>query len=266
MRASARAMLRALDARAALLAPSTAAAACAALAPRALGATAAPRPAVALLHTSRPPFVAPSPPSLASTEVRLPPLGESISEGAIAAVLVAPGQAVAEDAVLVQVETDKVTVDVRAPAAGVVASVLVAEGESVVVGQLVVVLEEGAVDGVVAAAPTQAAAAPPPPSPPQAVAAVASTPAPRPAPPTAPSNARRPSIRFPRRMSAAGVRVSSLPASAQAAARGEGDDENLLVRLSGGRLYVGRERGTKLSQSRVLTDAEIDQIELGGAV
>ena len=119
--------------------------------------------------------------------------------------------------------------------------------------------EEGAKPAAPAAAePAPAAPAPPPPSPPAAAAPIVA--------PAAPSTtARKPSIRFPRRVSSTGARISSLPAAAQAAARGDGTDENLLVRLSGGKLYVGRERGTKLSRSRVLTDAEIEQIELGGA-
>lgn len=215
------------------------------------------------LHAT-PPLSAPAP-----LEVRLPPLGESISEGAIATLHVKPGDVVAEDAVLASVETDKVTVDVRAPSAGVVTSVLVSEGDSVVVGQLVVVLQQGEEGAVVvepavptAAQPAEAAAAPPPPPPPPPSFASA------PAVATSTTHHRRPSIRFPRRVTTAGARISSLPASAQAAARDLDDGENLLARLSAGRggLYIGRERGTKLSRSRVLTDAEIEQIELGGAV
>ena len=203
----------------------------------------------------------------AAVEVRLPPLGESISEGAVAAVLVKPGDAVAEDAVVAQIETDKVTVDVRAPSAGVVAAVLVAEGDSVVVGQLVVVLDaEAAGSGAVVAALRAAAveaAAPAPAAAPAAPAVAATTIA-----PARHAAHRTPAIRFPRRVTAAGVRVSTLAPAAQAAARSSGDvdDGDLLIRLSGGRLYVGREKGTKLSRSRVLTDAEIEQIELGGAV
>ena len=216
-----------------------------------------------------------TPPSSAHAplEVRLPPLGESISEGAIATLHVRPGDVVAEDAVLASVETDKVTVDVRAPSAGVVTSVLVAEGDSVVVGQLVVVLQQGE-EGAVVVEPAVPAAA----QPPEAPAGAAAAPPPPPPPPPSSASApvvttsathhRRPSIRFPRRVSTAGTRISSLPASAQAAARDLDDGENLLARLSAGRggLYIGRERGTKLSRSRVLTDAEIEQIESGGAV
>ena len=71
-------------------------------------------------------------------------MGDSITEGAIAAVLKQPGDAVAVDEVIAQIETDKVTIDVRAPVAGVVAEVLVAEGDAVVVGQGVCRVDESA--------------------------------------------------------------------------------------------------------------------------
>ena len=71
-------------------------------------------------------------------------MGDSITEGAIAAVLKQPGDAVAVDEVIAQIETDKVTIDVRAPVAGVVAEVLVAEGDVVVVGQGVCRVDESA--------------------------------------------------------------------------------------------------------------------------
>jgi 2-oxoglutarate dehydrogenase E2 component (dihydrolipoamide succinyltransferase) len=79
-----------------------------------------------------------------ATQVDVPPMGDSITEGSIAAVLKAPGDSVAVDEVIAQIETDKVTIDVRAPAAGVVKDILVAEGDSVNVGQAVCTLEEGA--------------------------------------------------------------------------------------------------------------------------
>eukprot|EP00213_Chloropicon_mariensis_P000446 CAMPEP_0197481920 /NCGR_PEP_ID=MMETSP1309-20131121/50551_1 /TAXON_ID=464262 /ORGANISM="Genus nov. species nov., Strain RCC998" /LENGTH=70 /DNA_ID=CAMNT_0043024301 /DNA_START=84 /DNA_END=292 /DNA_ORIENTATION=- len=56
--------------------------------------------------------------SLVNLEV--PQMGDSITEGSIASVLKSAGEAVAEDEVVVQIETDKVTIDVRAPKAGVV--------------------------------------------------------------------------------------------------------------------------------------------------
>ena len=85
-----------------------------------------------------------SAPTHLATQVDVPPMGDSITEGSIAAVLKAPGDSVAVDEVIAQIETDKVTIDVRAPAAGVVKDILVAEGDSVNVGQAVCTLEEGA--------------------------------------------------------------------------------------------------------------------------
>jgi 2-oxoglutarate dehydrogenase E2 component (dihydrolipoamide succinyltransferase) len=80
----------------------------------------------------------------AAATVEVPAMGDSITEGAIAAVLKQPGDAVAVDEVIAQIETDKVTIDVRAPVAGVVAEVLVAEGDTVVVGQGVCRVDESA--------------------------------------------------------------------------------------------------------------------------
>ena len=61
------------------------------------------------------------------------------------------GEAVAEDEVVVQIETDKVTIDVRAPKAGVVNAMLVGEDDTVVVGQHIATIEEGA-EGTASAA------------------------------------------------------------------------------------------------------------------
>ena len=71
----------------------------------------------------------------AADVVAVPAMGDSITEGSIAAVLKGPGDAVEADEVIAQIETDKVTIDVRAPAAGTVVDVLVKEGDSVTVGQ-----------------------------------------------------------------------------------------------------------------------------------
>ena len=70
-------------------------------------------------------------------------MGESITEGTVAAVLKSPGESVAADEVIAQIETDKVTIDVRAPSSGKVSSLEVKEGETVVVGQVVAKVEEG---------------------------------------------------------------------------------------------------------------------------
>ena len=67
-------------------------------------------------------------------EFRLPDLGEGLTEGEIAKWLVAEGEEIAEDAPLVEIQTDKTTVEIPSPAAGVVSKILVAEGDVVPVG------------------------------------------------------------------------------------------------------------------------------------
>ncbi|HZQ80408.1 MAG TPA: dihydrolipoamide acetyltransferase family protein [Gaiellaceae bacterium] len=73
-------------------------------------------------------------------EFKLPDLGEGLTEGEIAKWLVAEGEEIAEDAPLVEIQTDKTTVEIPSPAAGVVAKILVAEGEVVPVGTVLVVI------------------------------------------------------------------------------------------------------------------------------
>ncbi len=81
-------------------------------------------------------------------EFKLPDLGEGLTEGEIARWLVQEGQEIAEDDPLVEIQTDKTTVEVPSPAAGKVARILVQEGEVVPVGTVLVVIGE---DGVVPA-------------------------------------------------------------------------------------------------------------------
>jgi pyruvate/2-oxoglutarate dehydrogenase complex dihydrolipoamide acyltransferase (E2) component len=88
-------------------------------------------------------------------EFKLPDLGEGLTEGEIARWLVAEGQEIAEDAPLVEIATDKTTVEIPSPAAGVVSRILVAEGDVVPVGTVLVVI------GGAGSAP-QAATAPAP--------------------------------------------------------------------------------------------------------
>ncbi len=75
-------------------------------------------------------------------EFKLPDLGEGLTEGEVARWLVAEGQEVAEDDPLVEIQTDKTTVEIPSPAAGKVARILVAEGQVVPVGTVLVVIGE----------------------------------------------------------------------------------------------------------------------------
>jgi pyruvate dehydrogenase E2 component (dihydrolipoamide acetyltransferase) len=73
-------------------------------------------------------------------EFRMPDLGEGVAEGEIVRWLVAPGQEVAEDELLCEIQTDKATVEIPSPAAGVVSRILAEEGSVVPVGDLLVVI------------------------------------------------------------------------------------------------------------------------------
>ena len=73
-------------------------------------------------------------------EFKLPDLGEGLTEGEIARWLVSEGQEVGEDDPLVEIQTDKTTVEIPSPAAGKVARILVGEGETVPVGTVLVVI------------------------------------------------------------------------------------------------------------------------------
>jgi pyruvate/2-oxoglutarate dehydrogenase complex dihydrolipoamide acyltransferase (E2) component len=73
-------------------------------------------------------------------EFKLPDLGEGLTEGEIARWLVAEGDEIAEDQPLVEIQTDKTTVEIPSPAAGKVTSILVAEGDVVPVGTVLVVI------------------------------------------------------------------------------------------------------------------------------
>ena len=114
-------------------------------------------------------------------EIRVPTLGESVTEATIGKWFKRPGETVAVDEPLVELETDKVTIEVPAPAAGVLSEVAAKDGETVAVGALLGQIKEGAV----APAAKPAAAAP------AAKAPEPSKPAPAPAPsgdmPLAPS-------------------------------------------------------------------------------
>jgi 2-oxoglutarate dehydrogenase E2 component (dihydrolipoamide succinyltransferase) len=83
-------------------------------------------------------------------EVRVPTLGESVTEATVATWFKKPGETVAADEMLCELETDKVTVEVPAPVAGTLAEIVAPEGTTVGVNALLAQISEGA---VVAAAP-----------------------------------------------------------------------------------------------------------------
>jgi 2-oxoglutarate dehydrogenase E2 component (dihydrolipoamide succinyltransferase) len=93
-----------------------------------------------------------------STEIRVPTLGESVSEATIAKWFKKPGDAVKADEPLLELETDKVTLEVNAPAAGVLAEIVAKDGETVSPGALLGQITEGGAG----AAPVKSAEAPKP--------------------------------------------------------------------------------------------------------
>jgi pyruvate dehydrogenase E2 component (dihydrolipoamide acetyltransferase) len=90
-------------------------------------------------------------------EFKLPDLGEGLTEGEIARWLVQEGQEIAEDDPLVEIATDKTTVEIPSPAAGVVTKIYVAEGQVVPVGTLLVVIGGNGVAPKAEPVPTDAA-------------------------------------------------------------------------------------------------------------
>lgn len=139
------------------------------------------------------------------TEIRVPTLGESVTEATIGKWFKKPGDPVAVDEPLVELETDKVTIEVPAPAAGVLGEIAAKDGDTVAVGALLGQITDGAAAAKPAAAPA-ATAAPAKVAAPAAAAATA-------APPKAPATdiPLAPSVR---KLSAeSGVDASTVPGS-----------------------------------------------------
>src|SRR5580698_10314407 len=137
-------------------------------------------------------------------EIRVPTLGESVTEATIGKWFKKPGDAVAVDEPLVELETDKVTIEVPAPAAGVLSDIAAKDGETVAVGAVLGQIKEGAA-GAAAAKP----AAPKP-----ADAAPKAAPAPAAPPPLKPAAADAPLAPSVRRIATeTGTDASTVPGS-----------------------------------------------------
>ncbi len=143
-------------------------------------------------------------------EIRVPTLGESVTEATIGRWFKQAGEAVAADEPLVELETDKVTIEVPAPASGVLAEIAAKDGETVAPGALLGQIREGAgiTTPTAAKAPAAAAAATRPPPQPAAQAA--------PPPPAAPKqvSAQAPLAPSVRKLAAeSGIEPSTVPGS-----------------------------------------------------
>ena len=122
---------------------------------RALGApmdepvkTAAPPPASRETPMTKPSATAmPAAPETRSgqtMDIKVPAMGESVTEGTLANWLVKPGQQVAQDDPIAEIETDKVAIEVPAPAAGVISEQLIKEGDTVKIGTVIARMSAGA--------------------------------------------------------------------------------------------------------------------------
>ena len=118
-------------------------------------------------------------------DIRVPTLGESVTEATVGKWFKQPGEAVAVDEPLVELETDKVTLEVPAPAAGVLSDIVAKTGETVAVAALLGQITDGA-----GAAVAPAKAAPPAAKAPEAP-KPASAPAPAPAAMPLPPSVRK---------------------------------------------------------------------------
>jgi len=137
------------------------------------------------------------------TEIRVPTLGESVTEATIGRWFKKAGEAVAVDEPLVELETDKVTIEVPAPSAGVLGEIAAKDGDTVAVGALLGMINDGAAAAKPAATPAAAKPAPAP---------AAAAPSPAPAAKAPPSDAPlAPSVR---KLSAeSGIEASTVPGS-----------------------------------------------------
>ncbi len=108
------------------------------------------------------------------TDIRVPTLGESVSEATIGKWFKQPGDSVKADEPLVELETDKVTLEVNAPASGVLADIAFKDGETVTPGALLGQITEGAAGAPAKKAEAPAAKAAPTPKPTAAAPAAAS--------------------------------------------------------------------------------------------
>ena len=127
-----------------------------------------------------------------TVEIKVPTLGESVTEATVAKWFKQPGDAVAQDEAVCELETDKVTIEVNSPSAGALKDIVAAEGSDVAVGAVLATLDEGAAGAAASPppapeekkeeapkeAPKAAAPAASPPPPPAAAPAAAPAPAP----------------------------------------------------------------------------------------
>jgi pyruvate dehydrogenase E2 component (dihydrolipoamide acetyltransferase) len=148
------------------------------------------------------------------TEFKIPELGENVAGGDVTSVLVNVGDTIARDQPILELETDKATIEVPSSVAGVVKEIKVKKGDKIKVGAVVLTVDSHAGDAPAAKAAAPAAA------PAEAPAPAA---APAPAPPAAPAPAQAPSAAGPSRVVPMPVRSAPEAAPPAAPARPEGE-------------------------------------------
>ena len=98
-----------------------------------------------------------------SVEIKVPALGESITEGTVIQWFKAAGEAVNVDEPLVELETDKVTLEIPAPASGTIGEIRFEAGDNVEVGAILGLINDGAAGAASVPAPAKAPVEAPPP-------------------------------------------------------------------------------------------------------
>ena len=161
-----------------------------------------------------------------ATEIRVPTLGESVSEATVGTWFKKVGDAVKVDEILCELETDKVTVEVPAPKAGTLSEIVANAGDTVAPGGLLGQIAEGAADAAPAAKPAEPAKAE---APAKAEPAPAATPAPAAAP--APASSMPPAPSAAKLMADSNVAQSEVEGSGK---RGQILKEDVLAAIAKG--------------------------------
>src|SRR5690606_16054325 len=180
-----------------------------------------------------------------ATDVKVPAAGESITEVYIGTWLKKPGEAVAVDEPIVEVETDKATLDVPAPVAGVLMEQLKGEGEAATIGEVIARIDE------TASVPAAAPAAEPAPEP--APAATPAAPVPATAPPGAKATSGLPAAQ--RLLEENGLTADEVPATGPGGRLLKEDVQNYLA-------HRERQAATQAGGARVALPAEERQEEV----
>jgi len=208
--------------------------------------------------------------SWAPMEVQVPQMGESVSEGTICAILKKPGDVVREDDIIAQIETDKVTIDIKytSKESGIITALQIKDQDVVQPGMAVCTVDVGGAGSADAAAPPAPAAdAPAPAAKAAAPAAKAAAPAAKAAAPAARAAPAAAKAAAPAAKAAAPAAATPAPAKPQPAAPGEptstGPKPERRVKMTRLRLRVAeRLKGAQNTYAMLTTFNEVDMTSL----